>query len=338
MPVSYTLDLSGNSPDNLVRDELHTVSESHFRDYYFIVPLFAPFYVDNFSASISINGTTRLLTEDIDYSFALEYLAGTRTTRKVMYGGITLHNLDMNGILTITYQTIGGDHVADRLGILTKLADMAYNPRTTVWDTLTDVPVAFPPTPHYQDFADFYGQEELVTVLTQIRDAIATNSSLTAQTIADFLANIKAISANDFVKKSGDIVTGNISIQALPSDPTHAVTKNYVDSTAISQEYLANLLSNFATINAMITALNTKLDLSGGTMVGDLVLKGDPTQALQPSTKQYADNIRTNLESLTNNLQLQINQITSSTATEDLVTRKMEELYCYTNFLKSGTL
>lgn len=36
--------------------------------------------------------------------------------------------------------------------------------------------------------------------------------------------------------------------------------------------------------------LNSKLPLSGGTMTGNIILSGDPTQPLHPATKQYVDN------------------------------------------------
>ena len=38
--VTYPLDLTGVAPTNLIENELHTVSESHYRDYFFIVPNF----------------------------------------------------------------------------------------------------------------------------------------------------------------------------------------------------------------------------------------------------------------------------------------------------------
>ena len=174
--VSYPLDMTGNSSTNLVLDELHSVTEAHFRDYFFIVPNFAPFYVDNFKATITIGNETRDLIEDVDFSFAISYVTGTRTTGKAMYGGITLHNLNLNGIVSINYQTLGGDQIADRLHILTLLADKAYNPRTTIWDIL-DVPSVFNPSYHYQDYENFYGQEQLVQALGEIRDAILQNSS-----------------------------------------------------------------------------------------------------------------------------------------------------------------
>lgn len=226
--ITYPLDMSGNNPENLVKNEIHTVSEAHFRDYYFLVPNFAPFFVDNFSLVLSNNGNDIPLAEDVDYSFALQYVTGTRVTGKVMYGGVTLHNLNLNGILKVTYQTLGGDQTADRLVILSTLADKAYNPRTTIWDILTNVPRAFPPSPHYQDYDQFFGQEELVQMLGQIRDAIVANSSLTSQEIRNFL-NLLNISSS-YVKTTGDTMSGPLTLHNNPIDPFHAATKQYVDN------------------------------------------------------------------------------------------------------------
>jgi hypothetical protein len=47
--------------------------------------------------------------------------------------------------------------------------------------------------------------------------------------------------------------------------------------------------------NAQQTALNSKLNLAGGTMTGKITLDGDPTQALHAVTKQYVDNVEAGL-------------------------------------------
>lgn len=173
--VTYPLDLTGNAVTNKIENELHAVSESNYRDYFFIVPNVAPFYVDNFSMSIIVSHVETPLVEGVHYDFALPYVAGTRSTGKSMYGGITLHNLDMTGVLKITYQCLGGDWVADRLHVLHVLAEKAYNPRTTIWDIVSDKPDVFPPIPHYEDFSNFYGMEELVRAIDDIRTWIAAN-------------------------------------------------------------------------------------------------------------------------------------------------------------------
>ena len=243
--VTYPLDLTGVAPTNLIENELHTVSESHYRDYFFIVPNFSPFYIDNFSAKITTNGNTRELVEDVDFSFAIPYIAGTRTTGKAMYGAITLHNLEMNGILSLTYQTVGGDQVADRLYVLTILADKAYNPRTTIWELLTNVPNAFPPLPHYQDYDEFYGQEEVVNQLGAIRDAIANGSVDVKSKLDEVLQLIGPGGLLNFLPLSGGTMTGDLILNDDPHTDLQAATKRYVDSNIINQSSLASILSNY---------------------------------------------------------------------------------------------
>ena len=200
MPVTYPLDTTGVNPANLVQDELHSVNEAQFRDYYFIVPTFTPFYVDNFQLVLIESGVERVLEEDVDFSFALPYVTATRTYGKQLYAAITLHNLNSSGILKLRYQTLGGEEIADRLSVLAILAEKAYNPRTTIFDLIVDRPNALPPTPHPLDYDDLYGQEEVVNALVGIRDAIAENSSLTVAEIRNFLMSIGAAAVAGYIK------------------------------------------------------------------------------------------------------------------------------------------
>ncbi len=195
MPSLYPLDTSGNAASNLVVDELHTTNEAHFRDYFFLVPIFAPFFVDNFSLKMNLGGVITELSEGPHYSFALEYVAGTRSTGKPMYGAISLNNINVSALLSITYQTLGGDWVVDRLHVLNTLAEKLYNPKTTTWDVITDKPEIFPPEPHFNDYNNFYGLEEEVQALNQIRDAIANGSPLAVE-VRNLLLEVKANQAS----------------------------------------------------------------------------------------------------------------------------------------------
>jgi hypothetical protein len=287
-------DLSGVSPDNLVEKELHTTTEARFRDYFFLIPNFAPFYIDNFKMWIKNGEALIPLIEDKDFSFALPYVTGTRTTGKQMYGAVTLHNLNLNGILVTDYQTIGGDQIADRLHVLTYLADKAYNPRTTVWDLITNVPNALPPVPHYQDYDTMYGQEQLVGMLAQVRDAIAANSSFTAQTIRDFLEAYGGESGG-FLLRAGDAMTGQLTLAGMPTDPNHAANKQYVDQRLADQSSLVELLSHYVKDTDFHFNLNLKIDKAGGIMTGPLSLHQDPQQDDQATTKRYVDAVRSDL-------------------------------------------
>ena len=228
MPVTYDLDTSGVNPRNLVENEMHSVNEAQFRDYYFLIPKLAPFFVDNFALKLITGTDERDLVEDVDYSFCLPYVTGARTTGKQMYGGVTLHNLSMNGVLSLQYQTVGCDQVVDRLQVLTHLADKAYNPRTTIWDIVTNVPNAFPPVPHYQDYDSFKGQEDVVLKLSEIRDAILANSSLTKAVIDEFLNEFLDGSSAVYLKRAGDSMTGPLVLSGPPVAPQHAATKEFV--------------------------------------------------------------------------------------------------------------
>lgn len=329
MAVTYPLDLSGVSPTNLVRNELHSVNEAKFRDYFFLVPYFSPFFIDNFSATITVNGTTRPLVEDVDFSFTLSYVTGTRVTGKQMYGGISLHNLHMNGIITIQYQTVGGDQVANRLDVLTILADKAYNPRTTIWDILTTTPTAFPPTPHFEDYDNFYGQEELVKALNRIRDAIIENSSLTQEEIRSFIRSTSGSLLTDFVKKSGDNMTGPLTMSAEPIENLEVATKSYVDRNRVTASDLVQQLSNYHTAAHVDIQLNRRVLKTGDTMTGHLSIPVLPTQDDHAVSKIYVDNSINNVQLQVNTLTTAVNTLNTDRVTRSYVDEKINDLMAY---------
>lgn len=325
MPATYPLDLTGVSPANLVVDELHTVSEAQYRDYHFIVPDLAPFYVDNFRLKLSLNGVETVLTEDVHFSFALPYVTGTRVTGKQMYGAIVLHNLDQNGVLKNTYQTIGGDQVCDRIHVLSTLADKAYNPRTTVFDTITNLPTSFPPVPHYQDYDTMYGQEAVVTALNAIVNAIATNSSLTSANITEFLRAFGAGESNLYVKKAGDTLTGPLYLANTPVDPTQAATKQYVDNKLAVFDSMTSVLSGYATVQLLGDALMAKVSKTGDIMTGPLLIHGAPVDGDHVTNKSYVDAEISRLQGLIDQLSEALGGVSGDYATKAYVDGRVDE-------------
>ena len=319
MPITYPLDLSGTQPSNLIEGELHTVNEARFRDYSFLVPNFAPFFVDNFSATISVNGISRPLVEDVDFSFALSYVTGTRTTGKQMYGAVTLHNLELNGIIIIKYRTIGGNQTADKLAVLTQLADKAYNPRTTIWDIVTDVPEALPPTPHYQDYDTFFGQDAVVDKLQAIAVAIAQNSSLTTETLHDFLEVIGVDTPAGFVNKNGDTMRGPLILVRDPEAPMEAVNKQFMDLNFVRRDSYQTDVSSFVKQTEVASLLATKLSVTGGEMTGPITLNAVPTEDLHAVNKNYVDNKVSGIQTELNDLKDQVNALSGNGITREEV-------------------
>ncbi|WP_396190395.1 hypothetical protein [Flavobacterium sp.] len=114
---------------------------------------------------------------------------------------------------------------------------------------------------------------------------------------------------NSKLDKSGGTMTGYIVLHADPTSAFHSTTKQYVDNsvttlsnaTSISVGALQTRATNLETTVGVLntdpvtktytdTQLNTKLNLSGGTMTGYIALHADPVSSMQPTTKQYVDN------------------------------------------------
>jgi hypothetical protein len=142
---------------------------------------------------------------------------------------------------------------------------------------------------------------------TQINSLQTTVSSLNSDPVTKTYVDTQVASK---VSKAGDTMTGALTLSGNPTQALHAAPKQYVDSavsthagdytlhltsaqntfldaltvTSTEVNYLSGVTSNVQ------TQLNSKLNLSGGTMTGLLTLSGDPTANLHAATKQYVDN------------------------------------------------
>ncbi len=178
MAVSYPFDPTGVASTNLVSDEPHMLSAVNATPQRLIVPEAAPFHLDNLSLKHrSIQGQLTPLIKDVDYYTSLYYIGASRGLDKSVYGGLTLVNTELQGEILVSYQTIGGPWVADQALVLSTLAQLAYNPRTTVWDLVTNVQAIFPPSAHAHPMDDLKGTEELVSAINSLADTIAQQPS-----------------------------------------------------------------------------------------------------------------------------------------------------------------
>lgn len=173
--VSYPFDDTGTAVTNRVTNESHTVTEVNAAPYRILIPVFAPFYLENFSLSyIDSLGVEHSLNETEDYGFTLPFLAASRSTGKFLYGGVEIYNERVNGTIRFnSYQTVGGVWNVDRNAVYNRLLESVYNHRTVYWDQVSGVYEIFPPTIHQQDAESFTGHEEILKALALISKAIS---------------------------------------------------------------------------------------------------------------------------------------------------------------------
>lgn len=166
-------DPTGLASTNFVEDEVHTLTEINDSTYRLIVPTFAPFYLDNFNfVHRDSSGVITPLIEDVDYSFCLPYIGATRSIGKILYGGLSINRTFLNGTIEISYQSLGGDWCADAQYVLDRIAGKVYNPRTTVWDVVTNKINQFPPINHDQNLDYVFGHQTLVDSINTVADKI----------------------------------------------------------------------------------------------------------------------------------------------------------------------
>lgn len=121
-------------------------------------------------------------------------------------------------------------------------------------------------------------------------------------------AQINAIPLNDYVKKSGDSMTGPLAMEqnkitgvAAPTSNNDATNKKYVDDIDTN---LKNLIAGIdGDVEGITAALNQYVSKSGSTMTGNLEMSSGskvtgqpvPTEDSDVTPKSYVDNIQSDL-------------------------------------------
>jgi hypothetical protein len=171
--VTYPFDPTGKLLSNKVTGEQQVITAMNYRDYHFIVPKMAPYFADSLKVSYrSLTNETRYLVEGVDYYATNEFIAASRACATRIFGSISFLNLQLAGVVTLEYQTLGGIWNINDIKLAELLADRLHNPRTTSWDVIVDMPVTFPPIDHQWDLVDLVGAKEVVHSLDRIAVAI----------------------------------------------------------------------------------------------------------------------------------------------------------------------
>lgn len=167
--ILYPFDPTGALLSNRIVGEQQIVSPPNFRDFYFLIPKAAPFFGDSLVITLKdLENQSRPLIEGVDYYPTHRFISASRATAKAIYGSITLLDKELAGVVTVTYQTLGGIWTVNESVIAEILANTLLNPRITSWDMVVDLPIAFPPIDHEWDLVDMVGETELIAAIDRI--------------------------------------------------------------------------------------------------------------------------------------------------------------------------
>lgn len=173
MATAYPFDPSGTSSANRIANEQHVITAQNFRDYHYVIPNFAPFFEADLKIRLQYpDKTFRTLVYGVDYYLSNQFLDASRACAKALYGSISFLDTDTAGILSLSYNTVGGVWNITPAEITRILAEEMRNPRITTWEQITYLPSRFPTIDHEWDLIDMVGATKVVDAIEQVRAAI----------------------------------------------------------------------------------------------------------------------------------------------------------------------
>jgi hypothetical protein len=177
--IEYAFDPTGQNPANAITNEQHAVAPPPWKDYHFLLPRLAPFFLDSMVVEDRAQGRT--LTEGIDWIATHRFVQASRYVAKPIYGSVSILDKTFVGVLTLRYQTLGGDWTLDEHKTYEILLNKAINPRLTTWEEVANPPCQFPVIDHQWHVDDMVG-------MSAVRDAIdRLHATIVARNEADTL-------------------------------------------------------------------------------------------------------------------------------------------------------
>ena len=274
LAVTYPFDVSGALASNLITNESQILTPANGIDFHILVPELGPYFSQSLVLTIKLpSGVVKTLVEGIDYQCVYWFISASRACALPIYGGISFLDLTLSGIVTLQYQTLGGNWVLDTPTITAMLADVMYNPRITALEEVTNYPIAFPPTPHQWNLVDMVGMSNVVAAIEDVNASILAQIAATAAAVALKVdtyppATIDSKIAAEATRAEGVEASLLASINAastsaaLTTEITRAEAAEGVLTTNLANEVTratAAELAAIATAKAYTDSLNTTL-------------------------------------------------------------------------------
>lgn len=165
--TTYQLDPTGNNPNNLIINELHTLGVGKVR-------AIATHYGGYFKESVTIKEVTtqRILIQGQDYYCGEPYKTPSYKYGKEIYSIIVITDEDVVGDIVINYQALGGAWSSSQAAIIQMFDRVSERNRPELWGKLiNDIQSMSIPLPATR-ITEAFGFEYTVVELQKIYQAI----------------------------------------------------------------------------------------------------------------------------------------------------------------------
>lgn len=176
LQFQYPFDPNGVLPSNLITNENHNITASSGLPYNFIIPRRGPYFANSLIVTHPSSGRTLDVGVDYVHSYLFQQQSATEPFLMV-FGGISILTTEYDGsVLSLRYQTLGGEYVLPETDILAILANAHIDPRLTTWDTVALKPGEYHPDAHLHHVSSTMGWDDLVLAVRDLIEKIRVES------------------------------------------------------------------------------------------------------------------------------------------------------------------
>jgi hypothetical protein len=174
--IKYPFDPTGVRPTNLILNEQHDKLDPFTR---LLIPKLGMYYTE----SLVVKDSTRTYALNTDYVPVEFDQITSLKVGKELCRAIIIKTANYSLPITISYQLVGDDTVADRNEVSNRLQELIDYSGSQSYNNLIEVPTAVRSSPHLHSFNEIYGMEYIVRELDRITKAINDSPTPTINSI-----------------------------------------------------------------------------------------------------------------------------------------------------------
>lgn len=178
-------DITGESPTNLVENELHTLTVVNNAPYRAFVPREGAFF-GNSSFIITDVATGFPIAINTQYKFVHIDQEATIRVGDSIYYAVLITDSNVSNNIKIEYQCLGGSYGLSNDAIADAYENIIENTTPVSWVDVLAKPDGYPPTLHNNLLSDIYGFQPIIGAIERLSQAVTLGQVPTVQALLDY--------------------------------------------------------------------------------------------------------------------------------------------------------